>query len=46
METQNNIISLSNKIKSLKDTLNDIFDLIVSKENITYEEINTIINKK
>lgn len=43
---QNNIISLSNKIKSLKDTLNDIFDLIVSKENITYEEINTIINKK
>lgn len=43
---QNNIISLSNKIKSLKDTLNDIFDLIVSKENVTYEEINTIINKK
>ena len=40
-----NIIDLSNKIKSLKNSLNDIFDLIVSKEYIDYEEINKIINK-
>ena len=40
-----NIISLSDKIKSLKKTLNDIFDLIVSKEYIEYEEVDRIINK-
>ena len=41
----NTIISLSDKIKSLKKILNDIFDLIVSKEYIEYEEINKILNK-
>ena len=41
----NNIISLSDNIKLLKKSLNDIFDLIISKEDIMYEEIDTIINK-
>lgn len=39
------IISLSDNIKLLKKSLNDIFDLIISKEDIMYEEIDTIINK-
>lgn len=40
-----NIINLSNEIKLLKDSLNDIFGLIISKEYINYNEIIDIINK-
>lgn len=40
-----NIINLSEKIKLLKKSLNDIFDLIISKEYINYNEIINIINK-
>ncbi len=37
------IINLDNQVKSLKCFLNKAFDLIVSKENIKYEELERII---
>ena len=40
-----NIIDLSNEIKALKESLIEIYDLIVSKEYVSYNEICSIINK-
>ncbi len=40
-----NIITLSEQVKSLKKSINDIFDLIISKEFINYNEIIDIINQ-
>ena len=40
------IIALTEKVNSLKQTLNKIFDSIVSKEYINYDEISDIISEQ